>query len=73
MSFTAEEQNAVWRITAACLHLGEITFDPTTYDENGKPCSVKNLDRAKLIAKILGIENHEDLIAEIVNRPAMKD
>eukprot|EP00347_Sterkiella_histriomuscorum_P008181 403346072 len=70
LGFTQEEQRAVWRITAACLHLGELSFDDSTYDENGKPCSVTNPERIQLIAKILGIQNPQDLITELVNKPS---
>lgn len=55
LGFASDEIMAVWRIVAATLHLGEIQFDDKTYDENGKPCSIVNMDRAHLIAKILGI------------------
>ena len=48
---------AVWRITAACLHLGEIYFDDSTYNENGVPCSIVNIEKMKLIAIILNIAN----------------
>ena len=57
LGFTPEEQMAIWRITAACLHLGEIYFDDSTYDENGKPCQIINVERMNLIAKLLGFTN----------------
>jgi myosin heavy subunit len=56
-------------VTAACLHLGELIFDDSTYDENGKPCTIKNMDRMNLIARLLGFEkNPQDLVTEIVNK-----
>ncbi len=70
LGFSHEEQIAVWRVTAAVLHIGELEFDASTWDENGKPCSIKNKDRLNLIAKLLGIQNPEDLVAEIVNKAA---
>lgn len=27
LGFTFEEKLAVWKVTAACLHLGELVFD----------------------------------------------
>jgi myosin heavy subunit len=56
LGFTNEEQLAIWKVTAACLHLGEIVFDESTYNENGKPCSVKNMDKMNLIADLLGFK-----------------
>lgn len=71
LGFTQEEQLAVWRVTAACLHMGELEFDDSTYDENGKPCTVKNMDKMNLIGKLLGFQNPLDLFTEIVNRAGM--
>lgn len=45
LGFTPAEQLAIWKTTAACLHLGEVQFDASTYDENGRACSVANPER----------------------------
>ena len=69
MGFTKEEKLAIWKVTAACLHLGELTFDDSTYDENGKACTIKNMDKMNLIARLLGFEkNPAELVIEIVNK-----
>ena len=36
LGFSEEERHGIWRIVAACLLLGEVEFDGSTYDENGK-------------------------------------
>jgi len=69
LGFTNDEQLAVWRVVAAVLHLGEISFDESTFDENGKPCTVVNKDRMAIVSRLLGISNVDDLICEIVNKP----
>jgi len=50
---------AVWRISSACLHIGEIEFDEKSFDDSVKDwCGkVKNPDQVKLIAGLLGIED----------------
>jgi hypothetical protein len=58
----------VWKVTAACLHLGELQFDESTYDENGKPCTIKNMDKMHLIGKLLGFADPTQLMIEIVNK-----
>ncbi len=73
LGFTPQEKKAIWRTTAAVLHIGQLDFDDSTFDENGKPCSIKNPKTIALIAKLLGIQEPADLQAEIVNKVAMKD
>ena len=73
LGFTAEEKKAIWRTTAAVLHIGQLDFDDSTFDENGKPCTIKNPKVIALISQLLGIADPADLQAEIVNKVAMKD
>lgn len=48
----------VWRINAACLHIGEIEFDESSFGDLEKDRGkVKNIDQVKLIAGLLGIED----------------
>ena len=49
----------VWRINAACLHIGEIDFDEKSFDDSKSDWrgKVKNVDQVKLIAGLLGIED----------------
>ena len=70
LGFTEAEQQAIWRMTACCLHIGEITFNDSDFDENGTPCSIVNIDRMQTLAKLLGIQNSHEFIAEIVNKPS---
>jgi chitin synthase len=56
LGFTDLEISAVWRVTAAVLHVGEVRFEDSTYDENGKPCTVVNMDKMNKVAKLLGID-----------------
>lgn len=60
----------MWSTTAACLHIGELVFDDSTYDENGKPCTIKNMDRMNIVGKLLGFADPTQLMIEIVNKPA---
>ena len=69
LGFTQEEQMAIWRVVASVLHIGELQFDESTYDESGKSCQITNMDRLATVARLLGIEHAQDLFADIVNRP----
>jgi len=71
LGFTDQEISAVWRVTAAVLHVGEVRFEDSTYDENGKPCTVVNMDKMNMVAKLLGIDKPMDLVTEIVNKSGM--
>jgi hypothetical protein len=44
-------------MTACCLHLGELEFDDSTFDENGVPCKIKNPEVVDTIARLLGAES----------------
>ena len=70
LGFTEAEQQAIWRMTASCLHMGEIAFSDANFDENGTACSVVNIDRIQLLAKLLGIQNPHEFVTEIVNKPS---
>lgn len=37
LGFREDEQNAIWKIVAACLKIGELQFTDETFDESGKP------------------------------------
>ena len=55
------------------MHLGNLEIDESVFEEGKRSCSFKNIDTVKMIADILGIQNYEDLITEIVNKEKMKD
>lgn len=44
LGFTADEQDAIHRLTAAAIQVGEIEFDNSTYDDgkDARPVTVKN-------------------------------
>lgn len=55
MKFNSEEESAIWAIVASCLHIGNIIFDDSTF-ENDKPCAIKNGDYLQTVAKLLKID-----------------
>jgi len=73
LGFTEDEVDSIHRIVAAVLHIGEILLDNSTYDDgkNSSPVSVKNKDKMKEIANLLGVDNPDDLITELVYKPKM--
>jgi len=61
MDFTAVEKMAVWRCVAAILHMGEIEFDKASFSaEMNAPGKIKNEQKIKDIAALLGYENYKD-------------
>jgi chitin synthase len=54
LGFEESEIFAVWRVTAAVLHLGQIEFDGSTYNVNGSNCKIKNMDVFNKVAELLG-------------------
>ena len=62
MSFSPEEIKAVWRCCAAILHMGQIVFDPSSFDDDNAPTrsgQVKNGEVAVLVAQLLGYQDPE--------------
>jgi myosin heavy subunit len=55
MKFTSDEENAIWSIVASCLHIGNINFDDSTFD-NDKPCAIKNSEHLQTIATLLKVD-----------------
>ena len=73
LEFSTEEISAIHRILAACLFLGEIKLNESTYDErNQKPVSIASMTEMEHFCGLLGIKDVEGMIAEMVNTPAMK-
>ena len=72
LGFSEEEIEAIHRITIACLFIGELQLDESTYNQSAKPAptpvSVKNRDILQQIASLLGIDKAEDVETEIVNK-----
>ena len=66
LGFTDEEQDAIHRVTFACLFIGQLELDEKTYDPTAKPnpipVTIKNMDMVKKISDLLGIANSDDLV-----------
>ena len=63
MCFSEEEKMGIWRCVAAILHMGEIDFVKTSFDDEkspSKPGKIKDENKANLIAQLLGYENPDD-------------
>jgi len=59
LKFSEEEIDAVWRCVAAVLLLGQIDFDPKSFEkvDDNVPGTIKNPDVVTKIAGLLGIKN----------------
>ena len=65
MSFSDEEKKGIWRCTAAILHMGQLDFVKTSFDDEkspSKPGKIKDEAVAVRIAGLLGYENSDDFI-----------
>ena len=63
MGFSDEEKKGVWRCVAAILHMGELDFVKTSFDDEkspSKPGKIKDEKVADRIAGLLGYENPDD-------------
>lgn len=70
LGFTEGEIDAIHRITAASLHLGELKLDVKTFDEGKTPVSCANKDHLKFIAGLLNLDP-DALLLEMVHKEAM--
>jgi len=64
LKFSAEQQDAIWRMLAAILHLGELDFDKMSFDDliaPTKPGKIKNEEKVEVIAELLGMKSPEAL------------
>ena len=58
LGFDKDFRKGVWRCTAACLHLGQIEFDPKSFDDiSSKIGKIKNPEQVELIAGLLGMQD----------------
>jgi len=65
MNFSPEEIKGIWRCVAAILHMGQIEFDPASYDDPKSPSApgrIKNEDIVRLVAELLGYANADELV-----------
>ena len=58
MHFSLEEQQAIWGIVAALLHLGNCSFEDKSSD-NTTPCQIINKEGLKVAARLLGVNEDE--------------
>jgi myosin heavy subunit len=78
LKFSEEEQDGIWRICALVLHLGQLEYNKTTYDESKNvPCSIKNQDELKIVADLYGIADiaslEKPLTMKLVKAPTKND
>lgn len=66
--------DAIHDVTAAALHCGELELDPSTFDDGkaNTPVSITSTAVVQQIAKLLGIQDYQDLITEIVMKGAFE-
>jgi myosin heavy subunit len=65
LKFSKEQIDMVFRSLAAVLLLGEIIFDPASFDDPQsptKPGQIKNVKVAEQVAKLLGFKNPDELM-----------
>ena len=75
LGFTEEEQDAIHRITAASLWVGEIELNEKTYNDTTrppKPVTVTNMDVVAKLAGLLGIKDPEEIVINICHKEANK-
>jgi len=72
LGFSPDEITAIHNITAAVLHFGELELNLKTFDEGKSPVSITNMPQFDLICRLLGIENKQGFITEIVNKDEVK-
>ena len=70
LGFTEEEQDCIFRITAASLYLGDIKIDASTFKEGSTAVSLQPMDKMKHIADMLMVDVNA-LITELVNKEAV--
>ena len=70
LDFTKDQVDAMWRILASVLWIGNITIDESTYEEGSKPCKVVRDQPWKNIVELLQIK--EDELEEGITFKALK-
>lgn len=57
MKFHANEIKSIWNMVAVVLHLGNLTYDESTFDsQNNKPCTIANRDTFQKIVELLAVD-----------------
>lgn len=44
LGFEKVEQDSIWKVVAACLKIGQLSFSDKNFDESGTPCNIENQD-----------------------------
>ena len=57
LEFSAEEEDAIWRILAAILYLGNIKVDQSKYEDGKTPCKIENNEDYKKVIKLLNCDS----------------
>ena len=60
LQFSDKQIDAIWRLIAAILHMGEIEFVQQSFDDPIEPSvegKFKNEERVEIVAKLLGYTN----------------
>ena len=60
LHFSDKQIDAIWRLVAAILHMGEVEFLQQTFDDPISPSiegKFKNEERVEIVAKLLGFAN----------------
>ena len=59
LGFRDDELDAIYRILAAIINLGDIDFYQTIDKDNMEQAAVKNVDQIKIVSELLGVEASE--------------
>ena len=59
LGFTEIEQDAIWRILATILHIGNLEIDDSEYVEGSKPCKIKHNIHWQSVCKLLEITEQD--------------
>ena len=57
LKFTPEEEDAIWRILAAILYLGNIKVDTSKYEDGKTPCKIMKNEDYKKVIKLLNCDS----------------
>ena len=59
LGFNQEEQDAVYKMLATTLNLGNVEIDASTWKDGDSPCGVKDSDYFEKVVRILGVDKTE--------------
>ena len=53
LNFSEDEQDAIWRVVASILYMGNLKVDKTTYEEGKNACRIKKNEDFKKVLDLL--------------------